>query len=541
MQKLPVKSTAFMDDTTIISDGKDKLEKLISTCHSFFKINIIQANVQKYELIKINAKEKEDLNIEGVKIKKVNNEEGNRYLGFYFKHNNKRSIYKRKIKEIVDKATKIMRFKMLTEKQVTAVWNMVVIPRIEYQLQGVLLSRDLIGLKNIYDLQSEMLSKNITMRNLQLKYWTSYCLGEHGEVLTLGNNSYLGDALKILKENNLTICDHEIVDGRNYSIKGGNIKIEDIFTPLEYKKWKTSLKNKNILFLEQCLEVSKRKILKWKHLCKAQGSSIKGKSPKWYERLIELTTDKDGSRNLSCKYVNKNKNWSCRKQINLYDEENDIGKNQLITWNDNNNDIVFGKYKKKSKSKNFKKIGVHWIIENMSNMDDSPNLIKCSGCEKNISKGSKAMQHNECWIYLDNNSGARVINYRKHKDALDVEVIKPHESIDGEVSAINRLKEKWLSSQRKTLNFIQKGSSSNKKFTSGDDNALRSYKIKNLLKILPTYTILFERNCGHILTDVESEVEDWEHIWIYDDNDKSEYEILLDTLITTEKKLKGFG
>ncbi|CAB5382417.1 unnamed protein product [Rhizophagus irregularis] len=151
------------------------------------------------------------------------------------------------------------------------------------------------------------------------------------------------------------------------------------------------------------------------------------------------------------------------------------------------------------------------------------------------------MQHNECWIYLDNNSGARVINYRKHKDALDVEVIKPHESIDGEVSAINRLKEKWLSSQRKTLNFIQKGSSSNKKFTSGDDNALRSYKIKNLLKILPTYTILFERNCGHILTDVESEVEDWEHIWIYDDNDKSEYEILLDTLITTEKKLKGFG
>lgn len=66
----------------------------------------------------------------------------------------------------------------------------------------------------------------------------------------------------------------------------------------------------------------------------------------------------------------------------------------------------------------------------MSNMDDSPNLIKCSGCEKNISKGSKAMQHNKCWIYLDNNSGARVINYRKHKDALDVEVIKPYESID---------------------------------------------------------------------------------------------------------------
>uniref|UniRef100_U9U746 Uncharacterized protein n=1 Tax=Rhizophagus irregularis (strain DAOM 181602 / DAOM 197198 / MUCL 43194) TaxID=747089 RepID=U9U746_RHIID len=107
----------------------------------------------------------------------------------------------------------------------------------------------------------------------------------------------------------------------------------------------------------------------------------------------------------------------------------------------------------------------------MSNMDDSPNLIKCSGCEKNISKGSKAMQHNKCWIYLDNNSGARVINYRKHKDALDVEkkiyvddtslynrnVEFIDQFVDGEVSAINRLKEKWLSSQRKTFNFIQKG------------------------------------------------------------------------------------
>ncbi|PKY33618.1 hypothetical protein RhiirB3_452668 [Rhizophagus irregularis] len=419
-QKLPVKSTAFMDDTTIISDSKDKLEKLISMCHSFFKINNIQANIQKYELIKINAKEK-DLNIEGVKIKKVNDEEGNRYLGFYFEYNNKRSIYKRKIKEIVDKAAKIMRFKMLTEKQVTAVWNMVVISQIEYQF--------------CY----------LEMRNLQLKYWTSYCLGEHGEVLTLGNNSYL---------------------------------------------------------------VSKRKILKWK----AQGSSIKGKSPKWYERLIELTTDKDGSRNLSRKYVNMNKNWSFRKQINLYDEEKDIGKNQLITWNDNNNDIVFGKYKKKSKSKNFKKIGVHWIIENMSNMDDSPNLIKCSGCEKNISKGSKAMQYNECWIYLDNNSGARKKIYVDDTSLCNRNVEFIDQFVDGE------------------------------KFTSGDDNALRSYKIKNLLKILPTYTILFERNCGHILTDVclrcESEVEDWEHIWICDDNDKSEYEILLDTFITTEEKLK---
>ncbi|CAB5189691.1 unnamed protein product [Rhizophagus irregularis] len=94
----------------------------------------------------------------------------------------------------------------------------------------------------------------------------------------------------------------------------------------------------------------------------------------------------------------------------------------------------------------------------MSNMDDSPNLIKCSGCEKNISKGSKAMQYNECWIYLDNNSGARKKIYVDDTSLCNRNVEFIDQFVDGEVSAINRLKEKWLSSQRKTFNFIQKGS-----------------------------------------------------------------------------------
>ncbi|PKY26102.1 hypothetical protein RhiirB3_389284 [Rhizophagus irregularis] len=36
----------------------------------------------------------------------------------------------------------------------------------------------------------------------------------------------------------------------------------------------------------------------------------------------------------------------------------------------------------------------------------------------------------------------------------------------------------------------------------------------------------------------ESVAEDWEHIWSCDDNEKSEYEILIDTLVATEEKFK---
>lgn len=61
-----------MDDTTLISYSKEGIEELINVCHDFFGINDIQANIKKYELLKINSKED------------MNNVDGNsRYLGFY--------------------------------------------------------------------------------------------------------------------------------------------------------------------------------------------------------------------------------------------------------------------------------------------------------------------------------------------------------------------------------------------------------------------------------------------------------------------------
>src|SRR6266487_3248419 len=103
-------------------------------------INDIQANIKKYELIKIN-KEDEELLIDDNKIEKVNSAEGNRYLGFYFRKDNKRGIYVKKIKSIIDIACKIFNYTQLSDKQTIAVWNMVIISRIEYQLQRVVLKK----------------------------------------------------------------------------------------------------------------------------------------------------------------------------------------------------------------------------------------------------------------------------------------------------------------------------------------------------------------------------------------------------------------
>ncbi|EXX64035.1 hypothetical protein RirG_146640 [Rhizophagus irregularis DAOM 197198w] len=62
-------------------------------------------------------------------------------------------------------------------------------------------------------------------------------------------------------------------------------------------------------------------------------------------------------------------------------------KDKIITWNEKEG-IVFCKYKRKSKSKGWNGLGIHYTIdESKTNNDfDSPWLKKCAGCYKNISR-----------------------------------------------------------------------------------------------------------------------------------------------------------
>ncbi|PKK57777.1 hypothetical protein RhiirC2_797431 [Rhizophagus irregularis] len=120
-----------------------------------------------------------------------------------------------------------------------------------------------------------------------------------------------------------------------------------------------------------------------------------------------------------------NKDWSYKNNLSIYDEEEIIDKNELITWNENN-EVIIGKYKKKSTSKKFKKLGLHWIICNNNMLEDSPELIKCKGCSLNVKKTSSS---NECLIYLKT-TATRVINYRTLNTSTNEKMIKPYETLE---------------------------------------------------------------------------------------------------------------
>ncbi|GET00318.1 hypothetical protein GLOIN_2v1824527 [Rhizophagus clarus] len=429
--------SAFMDDTTLISSNKLKLEDMIEICHEFFEINDIKANVGKYELIKINNKENEDLFIKGEKITKVNHEEGNRILGIWYRHDNKRKNFKKKIKNIIDQACKIFRWKKLNEKQIIATWNMVIIPKIEYQLQAIVLTenecktfmgtitnlvknraglarstlnfiiheKELYGLKHIFDLQIESLTKTIMylgndknriatifkikIYKEQQRIWTASCVGNLETSSFNTQNSWIVETINILKKEGISICNHEFSDAYNeHKIKGSTMEI--------------------IKFLEPKEIINKKQI------------STKGKVPKRFKKIKEEIT-LENSRELKNKYINNNTR-RIELQKTVYNDEEPLGLHELIAWNDQQGNIIFGEILKKSRSKAYKRIGLHLIThpDSMIQEDESPNLIKCNGCERNIGKNK-----DQCLIYLENNNNSRTIKKRRTENGF----VKPYESL----------------------------------------------------------------------------------------------------------------
>lgn len=73
------------------------------------------------------------------------------------------------------------------------------------------------------------------------------------------------------------------------------------------------------------------------------------------------------------------------------------------------------------------------VNNNQWDMDNSPELVKCNGCELNISKNSQ--NKNECFIYM-NNQESRIIKKR-----CENQMLKPYETLRNIINKNNIIKE----------------------------------------------------------------------------------------------------
>ncbi|POG80734.1 hypothetical protein GLOIN_2v1764289 [Rhizophagus irregularis DAOM 181602=DAOM 197198] len=127
------------------------------------------------------------------------------------------------------------------------------IPAIEYQLQAVVLTeleceKNYGEEKNIvyYSIGRKDLKKLFKMNLVILQglYWTAKCIGEKNVNLRKLCHSYVNDSLKMLRDNGISICDHELITD-NY--------------------------NKCHRYLDQIIKHDKEYLMKWQHFCVERG------------------------------------------------------------------------------------------------------------------------------------------------------------------------------------------------------------------------------------------------------------------------------
>ncbi|PKY61785.1 hypothetical protein RhiirA4_487262 [Rhizophagus irregularis] len=86
----------------------------------------------------------------------------------------------------------------------------------------------------------------------------------------------------------------------------------------------------------------------------------------------------------------------------------------------------------------------------------------------------------------------------------------------------------------------------NKRQCSSEDTKERSYRIKNLLKDLPTYETLYKREIDAIENSMcircgKNEEETWDHVWICNDNEANLDEIVRESISKFEEYLNKNG
>src|SRR6266536_96956 len=81
--------------------------------------------------------------------------------------------------------------------------------------------------------------------------------------------------------------------------------------------------------------------------------------------------------------------------------------------------------------------------------------------------------------------------------------------------------------------------------TSGKDEREKAYKIKNLIKELPTYAVLWKRNTNGIESKTcircKKGEEDWNHVWTCTNNRRTIRDTIEDEIINNEEKIRKEG
>uniref|UniRef100_U9UGS7 Reverse transcriptase domain-containing protein n=1 Tax=Rhizophagus irregularis (strain DAOM 181602 / DAOM 197198 / MUCL 43194) TaxID=747089 RepID=U9UGS7_RHIID len=142
---------SYMDDMNFISDCKDNLEKILEIADSFYRMNDIKINKEKSELLlrtkdrKIDLNEQKEINIRfgnsKIDIIPAERKGSIRILGVWFNaFNQKNHVLVKMKEEIKNFYQSLLLKKRLTDKQMVYIFNMLIVPRVKYCTQLIVLT-----------------------------------------------------------------------------------------------------------------------------------------------------------------------------------------------------------------------------------------------------------------------------------------------------------------------------------------------------------------------------------------------------------------
>ena len=142
---------AYADDTTQIARSKTELQRIVNISREFYKINNIEINSKKSELLVLNASKKNVKKDEQYSISMGKKKEDTvyakkdtnsfRHLGVWISNKNNKICSLNIIRNEINKICKAIKWKRVSTSQLVYINNNVLLPSVEYRLQTVFLTK----------------------------------------------------------------------------------------------------------------------------------------------------------------------------------------------------------------------------------------------------------------------------------------------------------------------------------------------------------------------------------------------------------------
>ncbi|RHZ72733.1 hypothetical protein Glove_239g8 [Diversispora epigaea] len=416
---------AYVDDTNWIAPNKRNMEEILTIANEFYQMNDITINKSKSYLIAINVNSQtklEGLLMGDETLYPVAKDYPVRSLGVYITENGSKQFQKDRLKKLTNYMANILKGKPITDKQAIYIFNAVVIPMLEYSLNDMTLSEKeclkittkfismiknkallpitapnaLIHAKEAYDVchlwdrQLQMQSNNlfnrlndkgmlgcstrVRLQHLQNSFWSGQSITESLFTMkTKRGRSLLNDILVICKIHDLTFKLSKNLND-NLLIKGGNITIEELLDDeSQYRLIRKSLRNRQLMFLEQLVSHNGKILLHWQEITNNDRRSPK---PGWFKTLENKLLTDTKTRVLSAEMQTTLDerynicNWNIGKQSNSI--------NWVAIQNDEGTHPLIGKKRKMFNKDEF--TIQHHTKEVSSQSSGNSILEKCTGC-----------------------------------------------------------------------------------------------------------------------------------------------------------------